>query len=182
MHLDSEQTREFVGLIVKHQTRLRAFIVSLMPGTPGVSDVLQETNLVLWEKMRSFKSGTNFTAWAFKVARFEVLAHCRKLRRLDRAMADPEVAERITEQIGADFAAGDDGMELRIQALQQCMARLSPEDRELVEIRYADETSLADFARRINRPDSSLRTTLQRLRAALRKCISSRLATAPYTG
>ena len=178
----SERTREFVGLIVRHQTRLRAYIISLMPGLPGVSDVLQETNLVLWEKMKSFKSGTNFTAWAFKVARLEVLAHCRKLKRADETMANPAVAERIAEQIGSDFEGDNDLIETRIQALHHCMEKLSDEERALVMRRYTSGTSLAEYARETGYSSSSLRSVLQRLRIALRRCITARLATEPYTG
>mgnify|MGYP000113776971 CR=1 FL=1 len=35
-----------------------------MPGMDGVDDVLQETNVVLWEKRATFEPGTNFRAWA----------------------------------------------------------------------------------------------------------------------
>ena len=48
MDRDVTQQAEFVGQITRHQTALRAYIISLMPGMDGVSDVLQETNVVLW--------------------------------------------------------------------------------------------------------------------------------------
>ena len=47
MQIDPEQKRKFVGLIVRHQTKLRAYIISLMPGDSDVADVLQETNIIL---------------------------------------------------------------------------------------------------------------------------------------
>jgi RNA polymerase sigma-70 factor (ECF subfamily) len=44
---DPAEVQVFVKLMTKHQGNLRAFIISLMPGSPNVADVLQETNAVL---------------------------------------------------------------------------------------------------------------------------------------
>ena len=176
MSAANQPSREFVGLVVRSQAKLRAFIISLMPGVPGAADVLQETNLVLWEKMNTFKPGTSFTAWAFTVARYEVMAHCRKLHRQEAAMTDANLVEQIADQIETDFSGGDDLIESRIQALQFCMQRLTEEEREVIRRRYSSGWSLAEYARQTNRSASSLRTKLQRLRTGLRNCISARLA------
>lgn len=181
MSSDTDNTREFVGLIVSHQPNLRAYIISLIPGVPGTADVLQETNLVLWQKMKSFKPGTNFTAWAFAVARFEVKAHCRKLHRQSAMLADEKLAEELAAQISTEFDSGLDAIEARIQALQFCMQKLNENERELIRQRYGEKSTLAEYARQTGSSNSSLRTTLQRLRIGLRKCISERLAIAPMT-
>ena len=147
-----------------------------MPGDPGVFDVLQETNIILWEKMDSFELDSNFTAWAFTIARFEVLTHCRKQKRRNLLATAPEAIEAITEQISSDFEQGNGEMEDRIKALQHCLTKLSLGERELLTARYSDKTNLAEFARQSGRSDSSLRSALLRARAALRKCISIKLA------
>jgi len=43
-------TQEFVSLLTDHQEVMRSYIISLIPGSPDVRDVLQEVNIVLWEK------------------------------------------------------------------------------------------------------------------------------------
>ena len=55
MSSDAQQQAEFVGEITHHQSALRAYIISLMPGISGTKDVLQETNLTLWEKRRRYE-------------------------------------------------------------------------------------------------------------------------------
>ena len=72
---------EFVGLLTLHQADLWAFIITLMPGDSEVADVLQKTNLVLWNEQKKFKKGTNFLAWSFTIARFEVLTHWKNRKR-----------------------------------------------------------------------------------------------------
>ena len=41
---DPGDLQAYVKLMTEHQGNLRAFIVSLMPGSPDVPDVLQEPN------------------------------------------------------------------------------------------------------------------------------------------
>lgn len=77
------QLQEFVSELTANQSRIRAFLVSMMPGSPDVADVLQETNIVLWKSRGRYKPGTNFLAWASTIARLEVLhyrmeAHARE--------------------------------------------------------------------------------------------------------
>ncbi len=46
---DPKELQAFIKLLTEHQASLRAFIVSLMPGSPDVADVadvLQETNVI----------------------------------------------------------------------------------------------------------------------------------------
>ena len=73
--------REFVRELTEHQAALRAFVGYLMSGTKDVADIVQEVNLLLWEKRKQFRPGTNFRAWSFTVARYLVLENRRRLRK-----------------------------------------------------------------------------------------------------
>lgn len=168
----SEKQREFVSLIIKHQPNIRAFIISLMPGIDGASDVLQEVNMVLWEKMKSFELGTNFQAWAFTIARFEVKSH---LRRLHRQQLPDSVAQKLAIQFDESYVVDPEKADSRVAALRECMARLSEADRSLVEARYSGDDNLKEFSTLVDVPLGTLRVNLHRVRNALRNCISERL-------
>lgn len=64
---NTQRLQEFVHHLTENQGKIRAYIVTLMPGSPDVGDVLQETNLVLWKSRNRFQPGTNFLAWAFSI-------------------------------------------------------------------------------------------------------------------
>jgi RNA polymerase sigma-70 factor (ECF subfamily) len=172
MDFDANQHAEFVGQIAKHQAALRAYIISLMPGMDGVSDVLQETNLVLWEKRGKFQPGTNFKAWACAIARYEVKSHRRKMLRLGMTTLDEDLAAQLAEHCEAAPVE----VEERLRALDLCLGRLEEKDRQLIEHRYYSASNLDEFAARSGRPVDSLRVTLFRIRAALRNCINDQLA------
>ncbi len=168
---DSEQTREFVHQLTSHQAALRAFILSQMPGLPGVGDVLQEVNLLLWEKKSSFEPGSNFRAWAFAVARYKIMEHRRHLKRDGWLMFDDEMAAELAEEV-SDNA---ERTERYLEALEGCLSKLDPEERELVQKRYGSEGTVREYAEQTGRTPGALRIALHRIRMLLRDCVISRL-------
>ncbi len=170
MKFDATQQAEFVGQIARHQAALHAYIISLMPGIDGADDVLQETNIILWEKRTSFEPGTNFRAWACSIARFKVMSHRRKLSNLGFQLFD----EGLTEQLAMECEAEPEELDGRLRALDTCLNRLTDSERSLVEHRYFSGSTLEKYALKVNRPAESLRVSLFRIRAALKKCIAEK--------
>ncbi|MFU8892725.1 MAG: sigma-70 family RNA polymerase sigma factor [Luteolibacter sp.] len=168
---DAEKLAEFVRLMTEHQGNLRAFIVSLIPGSPDVADVLQETNTVLWQKRDRFEPGTNFLAWAFQIARYEVLRQLHRQRRSGFVSFSEETIDMLAEIDPADHATED-----LLTALDLCLDKLSPSQQELVRERYTPGHSLEDLATRTGRTAGSLRIALLRIREVLRRCIDQSLA------
>lgn len=165
---------EFVCLIARYQASLHAFIISLMPGLDGVDDVLQETNMVLWQKRETYEHGTDFRAWACTIARFKAMAHRRKVARLGMRSFEDD----LLELLASECEAAPEELDEKLRALEKCMGRLNEPERGLIEHRYATAAGLDEFAEKSGRPVESLRVSLFRIRAALRKCISSELALA----
>ena len=69
---NEEQDSEFVALLTDHQSALRLYVASLLPGEPGAADVAQLANTTIWKKREDFEAGTNFKAWIFAIASGEV--------------------------------------------------------------------------------------------------------------
>ncbi len=162
---------EFVSQLTRHQPDLWAYVISMMPGNPDAADVLQKANMVLWKKREKFEAGTSFIAWSFTVARFEVLNHLKKQRRSSHVLLDEELLDTIAYEAPSAIPRGDQ----RLAALELCIAKLRPLDRELLEHHYDSQQGLDKFGERVGRSVASLSVTLFRLRAALRKCVNVRL-------
>lgn len=167
---------KFVALLIDHQEIIRSFIIGQLPGSPDVRDILQEANIVLWEKRGSFKEGTNFGAWACSVARFKVLEHRRKeAKRNGLLLFNDELTEAMADKTQNRHP---DQFEDQRKGLEHCMAMLSDSNRRLLEERYASKRGgLERLAEATGRTNQSLRVTLFRLRVSLRRCIHSYLVT-----
>lgn len=174
MNDDALQLQEFVTEITKAQGRIRAFIVSLMPGSPDVGDVLQETNLTLWKSRERYQPGTNFIAWAFTIARLEVLHQRSRDKRLGRIVLSDKLVELM-----AGEASTTNPHESHLRALESCLAKLSAKQRQLVEARYLPGHTLEMHAHLTGRKSSALRVALLRIRAGLRQCVEQSMEGEP---
>lgn len=168
---DAQQLQGFVTELTKAQGRIRAFIVSLMPGSPDVGDVLQETNLTLWKSHTRFRPGSNFLAWAFTIARLEVFHQRDRDKRLKRIQLSGELLDLLSEEVPKSI-----DHEPYLNALEDCKAKLSENQRDLIESRYQPGHTLEAHARSIGKNPSALRVALMRIRIALRECIEKSLA------
>lgn len=165
-----DDLKDYVKLMTDHQGDLRAFIVSLMPGSPDVADVLQETNAALWLKRKRFEIGTNFIAWAFKIARFEVMRQRDRTKRLNRMIFSEEIFDVLAD---ADAPATPD---IRLAALDSCLGKLSENQRKLIQARYTPGRSIEQYAVASGKGASGLRMALLRVREILKDCIEKTLA------
>ena len=88
---DSDPDSDFVALLTEHQTALRLYVASLLPGDPSAADVSQLANSTIWKKRSDFELGTNFKAWIFSIARYEVLNYRKQQARDARLIFSDEV-------------------------------------------------------------------------------------------
>lgn len=168
---DSHAYQSYVTQLISHQDDLRAFINSLLPNSPVADDVVQNTNLILWEKRSHFKKGTNFHAWAFKIARIQVQHQYDRVKRETRLVFSESLVAHI-----ANAATAKQPREHTLSILEGCMAKLSEDEREIVNARYTPGESLKRYAETSGVTAGSLRISLYRIRAMLRRCVEATLA------
>ena len=161
---------QFVGMLTENQNRLYAYIYSLVGDHNRAADLVQETNLVLWQKKDEFRKGQPFTPWAFAIARFRVLAWLRDNSR-DRVLLDAE----LVSTIGAEADSAADNVQIVQQALRQCITQLADNSRELVECRYFRAMPVAAIAESLSRSASAVKTSLFRIRKQLTECVTRKL-------
>jgi len=166
----SQPTTEFALALTRYQTSLYAYILSLVPERNAAEDVLQETNLVLWEKAGEFEPGSDFLAWAATIARYKAL-HARRSHVRDRHQFSPALAE----QLAARMAERLGGVDARRAALRDCLAKLSEDDRQMLAARYRAEGSVERLAAKTGRTAAAVSQKLYRLRQLLMDCVNRTL-------
>ena len=162
---------EYYTQLIALQAQLYAYVLTLLADTSAADDVLQETNLVLCRKADEFAPGTNFEAWAFGVARMQCMAYW-KTRSRDKLVLSDEAVHRIAGRAEVQLTEADD----RRIALRDCMEKLTPKQRDLVECRYAEGGSIRQMALDLGRSEASLSQTLYRIRITLLDCVRARLS------
>jgi RNA polymerase sigma-70 factor, ECF subfamily len=160
---------EFVRLYTQHQRRVYIYLLSLVHSVADAEELLQETAYILWKKFDEFLPGTNFGAWACRVAYLEA-AKFRQQRKSALPLS-PQFMERIAQR----SAEVSDLLELRADVFNHCMERLSELDRELITRRYTPGGRVQTIAAELNRPPRSVSKSLARIRRTLLECIDRQL-------
>jgi len=157
-------------LFVQHMPRIRAFVLSLMPDFSQVDDILQDVFLTVTAKAGDFQRGTNFLAWALTIARFRVL---KSMNQMDKAFLP--LSEEVVERLAAECP--DIGAELdrRIGFLENCLKKLAPQARRVIELRYYEALKPAAIAEHLSLSVNGVSVLLSRSRALLRGCVERQM-------
>jgi RNA polymerase sigma-70 factor (ECF subfamily) len=173
---------EFVALLTVAQRRLYAFICTLVVDRGDADEVLQETNLALCQQIERFEPGTDFLAWACRVAHFKVLklrdSHKRHRVVLEDAVIEQLASEAIEEQRLAGRLAAE-RYEQRRLALVACLDEISDRHRTALMLHYQGGQSLAMIGAQLGRTANAVAQLLHRVRSALRGCMERRLTETP---
>ena len=167
---------EFVTEITRVQRQLHAFILTTVWNPIEADDVLQETNLVLWQKAAEFDSSREFLPWAMRFAQLQSMSWLKRRQR-QQARFDDALAG-----VMADEAAIEDlSFEARRMALATCLQKLSAEQRELVMRRYEPGASVNGIAAEGKTTPKAISDRLRRIRHALLLCIQRAIAQEAFT-
>ncbi len=166
MDSTADQSALFVKRLADAQRGLYAYILQLLPNRTDADDVLQATNLVMWSKREEFREGSDFAAWAARIAYYEVLTS-RKRKARDRLRFDDALIAQLSREAGGEAGR----MDTLLQMLRRCMERLSEPDRELLEMQYADGLRPRQIAVRLGRSPGAIAQAMHRIRMSLLKCI-----------
>ncbi|MEM7013993.1 MAG: sigma-70 family RNA polymerase sigma factor [Verrucomicrobiota bacterium] len=163
--------KDFVYQLTDSQKRLFGYLTTLLGNLDDAREVLQETNLVILQKMGEFEPGSSFGAWSSKIAYFQALAF-RRDRKRDRHLFGDELLEKFANDEAEFGEARDEDKEL---ALRDCLAKLPDQQRNLISLRYRDEKSVKQLAGDFGKKESAMKMTLMRIRQTLLTCINSKL-------
>jgi RNA polymerase sigma-70 factor, ECF subfamily len=157
----------FVRLLTSHQLDITLYVHSLVPDQNEAAEIIQSTNTILWEKRSQFVMSTNFRAWAFQIARYELLEWRAKRRRNSVCFSDAMIDELALQ--APSHAIADTGL---LDELRRCVAQLTVQDHELLTKRYTSGKTCESIAKSIGRPIRWVYKALGRIRSELRNCVA----------
>jgi RNA polymerase sigma-70 factor (ECF subfamily) len=128
-----------------------------------VEDLTEDVFVKVYEKLdRYVERGLPFTAWLYRIAHNHLVDYLRSLPRttahsLDEVAEVPEVAAVAAYRQVLDR-----------QSLEPAMARLTPEQRQAIELRFMEGMSVAETAATMGRSDEAVKKLQARALANLR--------------
>ncbi|HTQ37584.1 MAG TPA: sigma-70 family RNA polymerase sigma factor [Pirellulales bacterium] len=160
----------FIELLTAHQRDMFIYINTLLMGDSSAIDVLQDTNLDLWARLKDFDNAQPFLPWAYGFAFQRVLAF-RKSRRRSRMVLSDEMVQIISDTYVRDSTPAD----TRLVALRSCLEKLDSEQGRLIRERYVEKMSVKTIAARLGQTTNQISARLYRIRHSLGRCIQTTL-------
>jgi RNA polymerase sigma-70 factor (ECF subfamily) len=159
-------TQRVAQLFVRHQPAVRSFAIALTGDFTAADDVVQETFLTITGKAADYDMSRNFVAWACGIARLKVLENRRASRRFSPAVVDSLAAAVTIAELGEE----------RLPLLIDCLEKLPPKARELVQMRYFSEHGPGEIAELLGRTVAGVNAALLKARETLRDCVARKQA------
>jgi len=166
-----EPPAEFIAQFTRSQRVLHTYILSLVWNPAEAEDVLQETNLAIWQKAGEFDPARPFLPWAMRFAQIQTMSWLKKRRRQQVVLGDRFVA-MLADVVTVEQSA----LERRLAALADCMNKLGPDQRALVWKRYEPGGSVRAMAAADQIPSKLMSDRLRRIRLSLLACIERAVA------
>jgi RNA polymerase sigma-70 factor (ECF subfamily) len=163
---------QFARLYGENRGRLIAYIGMLIPHWHDAEEVLQQTFMALREKLNDAEPPHDFFRWACGVAYHKAIDYRRRQRRWRHVFSEVAM-QKLTET----HAACSDLLERRRVAIRQCVAKLPPSDRTIIEHYYLQEQkTAAEVAEELGRSRNTVLKALIRIRKLLRLCVDRAIA------
>ena len=142
-------------LFARHNVRVYRFILRIVSNATVAEDLTSDVFLDVWRQADRFEARSQVSTWLLAIARFKALSSLRS---------------RANEQYDEDFVANiedpSDDPEASMQKndkaamLRKCLEQLSPAHREIIDLVYYHEKSVAEVSKIVGVPENTVKTRM----------------------
>lgn len=163
-----------VKIIFRERNEILAYINSFLTDSHLAEDCFQEVSSAALANSDAFEDETHVIRWALRVARNKAIDFARKRQRQPQPIPD-DVLDLIESQWVSDLAARPNERSRELDYLEQCVATLSPNARELVELRYFNGLASSEVAENMGKKVETVYQGLARAHVSLRECVRQKM-------
>ena len=161
------------GVVETYEGNIRAVISAMIPDPNQVPDVTQEVFLIAYQRLSTYRAGSNFSAWLRTIAR-NVAQNERRRWYRQRKQEEQFKAEVVrTVEPHVDTVLGEIPEDL-LGALDECVTRLNGKSKEVTDGFYFRDRTLGDLAGRLGISMASAKVILHRARQAIGSCLQKK--------
>jgi RNA polymerase sigma-70 factor, ECF subfamily len=143
------------ALFARHRTSIYRWLLRFVGSEALAEDLLSDVFLDVWRQADRFEGRSSVSTWLMSIARHKALS-ARRVRTEDE----------LTQEIEAAIADTSDDPEAALQEkdrgelLRQALTHLSREHREIIDLVYYHERSIAECAEIVGIPAATVKTRM----------------------
>lgn len=167
----------FEEVVRQFERPLRVWLATQAPPAIDIDDVAQRTLIAAFSQLGKYQLGTNFAAWLFTIARYQLKSELTRIRRIAdyHIRFAPELLQRELERRSNSTP---ELQELRLTQLQRCVKSLSEQENRFVVWRYNESMPLEQIASQSGRSVAAVKKQLWKIRRRLQDCVERHMASA----
>lgn len=166
---DEEAWAALVSATMRPLYRLCA---SYAPSAAEAEELTQEIYCKLWENLHRYNPGSNFMAWAWRVAKNLLIdAHRRCRREREAAWLDPEVLDRLP---GGEDPHGNTERRQRLKLIAAGLRQIDGNLAEMILMRDFAAMTYQEMAEALELPLGTVKSRLNRARLELTTAVRRR--------
>jgi RNA polymerase sigma-70 factor (ECF subfamily) len=157
------------ALYGRHNVRVYRFLLRLTHDPSLAEELVGDVFFAVWRQAGHFAGRSLVSTWILAIARHKAYSAAR------RRPHEQPLSERIADTVvdPADDAEAMIVHDDRSAALQTCLAKLSPEHREVIDLAYYHDKTVDEVAEITGVPKNTVKTRM----FYARKCLAKLLAT-----
>jgi RNA polymerase sigma-70 factor, ECF subfamily len=161
----------FRDLVLRFERPVYALILRMVHDAETAEDLAQEVFVKAYRHLGSYDPRRKFASWLFKVAHNSTIDHLRRAQ-LDTVPLAAEQEEgggllAVLADTSAESPAAAAERRDMARALERAIARLRPEYREAVVLRYVEGLAYQEICEVLGMPAGTVKTNLHRARKEL---------------
>jgi RNA polymerase sigma-70 factor (ECF subfamily) len=160
--------RAMVSLFIRHNVRIHRFVMRLTGKTSIAEDVVSEVFLDIWRGAAEFSGRSNVSTWLLGIARNKTMS---VLRRRTETPLDYDAALDLVDDMDDPEVVADRAS--RGAVVRRCLMRLPPPLREVVDLIYYHEKTVAEVAEIVGIPPGTVKTRMFHARSRLQELLES---------
>ncbi|HEY7884697.1 MAG TPA: sigma-70 family RNA polymerase sigma factor [Cellvibrionaceae bacterium] len=157
-----------------YESSVYRFVLSRLNDSHAAADILNEVMMEVWKSADKFEGRSKVRTWLLGIAHFKVLDHYRARKKHEHEEVDDQLPD---ESPGAQqeqlLSAAQDA-----RLLQQAMAKLSPEHREVLHLAFFEDLNYSEIGEIFGVPEGTVKSRIFHAKKLAKKQLE-RLMVAP---
>jgi RNA polymerase sigma factor (sigma-70 family) len=157
--------RYFSVLADRHQAYVLRKCKGFVKSDDEAEDLSQEVFIKVFMQLKSFRSEAKFKTWLYTIIYHTCLDYLRKRKKSTHDIISEKLAEEIAEVIDTDEV----DQELLLQALEQLLEKITPEEKLLLMLKYKEKQPLQAIVATLKLSESAVKMRLKRAKEKVNK-------------
>jgi len=159
------ETNLYSHFVNSYSNSIYSLIVRIVLTNEDAEELTQDSFLKAFKKLDTFKGDCSFSTWLFRIAYNTAISATRK-RKIEFPMVDEAMMESVPDEAIETFFDPDEN-EIKLQKLEEAIAKLNVEEKTLITLFYTEDKSVAELAKVLDLTPENVKVKLYRVRKKL---------------